>query len=522
MRILNRNIFMVAILFLSACASLPENNQQTPSYAISASTDTSWARGIESRRERQGIDESKSGMLLLQSGVDAFVARLALARLAERTLDVQYYLYHSDLSGGLLTAELWKAAERGVRVRVLLDDMDMAGKDHDLAILDAHKNIEIRLFNPFTRGKARAGQYVTRFGSVTRRAHNKAMIADNAIGIVGGRNIGDEYFGANANMAFGDLDVALTNPAASEVSQAFDLYWNSALAYPVTTLIKEQATDAELAAVEDRVKKFYESHKDAEYITRLNNSELLKSARNGTTQYHWGKATVLYDQPEKISSDREHTEYHLAPKLVPFISSAQKELLVISPYFVPGKKGVEFFAALKQRGVQVKIVTNSLMSNDVPIVHAGYAKYRKQLLKSGVEIFELDKTALGDSYKRKKNRKTREGISGSKASLHAKYFIVDRESAFIGSLNLDPRSVVENTEIGVVISSQSLASELAVHFDNRIRDIAFVLKLDDGDVSWERYLSDGSVRKFDKEPYSTWWDRFSVGFMKLLPGESQL
>ncbi len=515
-------VFAITVLGLPACASLPDNDHLTPSYAIADTGETTWAKGIEVRRKSDGIDSAMSGMLLLGDGVDAFVARVALARLAEQSLDVQYYLYHSDLSGRLLTAELWKAAERGVRVRVLLDDMDMGGKDRDLAILDAHENIEIRLFNPFIRGKSRASQLITRFGSVTRRAHNKAMIADNAVAIVGGRNVGDEYFGASADLAFGDLDVAITSPAAQEVSGAFDLYWNSALAYPVKGLVKAQPSAAELRSVESRIQEFYEANKDAEYITRLEHSEILQRARDGTTRYYWGKVTILYDNPEKISSDRERTEFHLAPKLIPFIDAAEKELLVISPYFVPGKAGVEFFAALERRGVNVKVVTNSLMSNDVPIVHAGYAKYRKELLENGIELYELDKEALGDSYQREKSRKTREGLTGSKASLHAKYFVVDRKSAFIGSLNLDPRSFIENTEIGAVISSARLAGELADHFDKRIRDIAFEVKLFDGDLSWDRYLTDGTVRHFDKEPHSSWWDRFSVGFMKLLPAESQL
>lgn len=520
--VLKRSFSALLMAFLTACASLPTNVHSVYSAASENTSDTVLSQSVEKRRRQQGIDNAQTGMYLLGDGVDAFVARLALVRLAEKTLDVQYYLYHSDLSGKLLTAELWKAAERGVQVRMLLDDMDTAGHDKDLAILSAHANIQIRLFNPFVRGKSRTGQFVTRFGSVTRRAHNKALIADNAIAIIGGRNIGDAYFNADPNLSFGDLDVALTQPAANEVSNAFDLYWNNTLAYPIETLAQDKPTQEELHQVEDRFAAFYEANKDGEYLTRLTHSEILRRAREGKTQYHWGDAVVLYDHPDKISSDRDSTYFHLAPKLAPFIRSATQELLVISPYFVPGKEGVEFFSAMEQRGVDVKIITNSLTSNDVPIVHAGYSKYRKALLEAGVQLYELDKTALGDSFERDKSRKSREGLAGSKASLHAKYFVIDRSSAFIGSFNFDPRSVTENTEIGVVINQRDLAEELAKHSDDRIREVAFEVTLNDGDLVWIKHQVDGSVITIDKEPHSTLWDRFSVWFMSLLPVESQL
>lgn len=518
-----RSLFCALLICLtSACGSLPKNDQQKTSYAMKDTAHTQLGKGIYEWRNKNGVSDEDSGLLLLKDGVNAFVARIAIARLSSETLDIQYYLYHNDLAGGLLTSELWRAAERGVRVRVLLDDMDMAGRDKNLAILNAHKNIEIRIFNPFIRGKARTSQFVTRFGSVTRRSHNKAMIADNQIGIIGGRNIGDEYFSADPNMEFGDLDIAITRPGALDISAEFDLYWNNQLAYPVATLIPKQTTPEELASVEHYVAEFAEEHKDSEYIQRLINSEFIQRIESGTTPYHSGKVEILYDHPNKISSDRDQIEFHLTPKLAPYITGTQSELLVISPYFVPGKQGVEFFSAMKARGIQVKVLTNSLTSNDVPIVHAGYSKYRKRLLKAGVEIFELDKEALGQDFKRHKSRLTREGLKGSKASLHAKYFIMDRKTAFIGSLNLDPRSVVENTEIGAVVDSPELATELAEEFDQYIKKIAFELKLQDNRIVWHRHGNQGNIKTFYKEPHSSWWDRFSINLMKLLPAESQL
>lgn len=494
-----------------------------PSYALSDTDDVHLATRIAQKRATDGASDDQTGLFLLQDGVDAFVARMALARAAERSLDVQYYLYHDDLSGGLLTAELARAAERGVRVRILLDDMDTAGKETSLALLEAHPNIEIRLFNPFIRGKFRAGQFITRFGSITRRAHNKAMIADNQLAIVGGRNIGDEYFGASLNLEFGDLDVAITTPAASEVSTQFDLYWNNSLAYPVALLEADAMQKADPSTISQRLEAFYARHTDSIYIQRMRDSDIYQLLREGALQYYWGDVEVLYDHPDKISSSRDQTEFHMAPQLVPYLTSASQELLVISPYFVPGKKGVELFRSLQQQGVQVKVFTNSLMSNDVAIVHAGYSKYRKKLLKAGVEIYELDKTVLDErAAPTKKSKTTREGLKGSKASLHAKYFIIDRGTAFIGSLNLDPRSVVENTEIGVIIDAPDMAEWLAQNTEKVVSTVAFHVMLKDGDLVWQRQKADGSLEVWEHEPHSSWWDRVSIGFMKWLPAESQL
>jgi putative cardiolipin synthase len=515
-------VIIATVLFLAGCASLPDNDIRIESYHISDTQMTTLGQGVSDSRSGDTLAQKRSGLLFFPDGVDAFVVRAVIARLAEQTLDVQYYLYHSDLSGGILTTELWAAAERGVRVRLLLDDMDMGGKDSDLAALNAHENIQIRLFNPFIRGKSRVGQLVSRFGTVTRRAHNKAMIADNQMGIVGGRNIGDEYFGADPDVAFGDLDVLVTQPAVNDISTEFDLYWNSPLAYPVETLVDKEATPQELEQVTSRINTFTVEQENSEYVKRLKNSEFLTSLKNGGADYYWGDVVVLYDHPDKISSPRSEVNLHLAPQLAPYITSVKKELLVISPYFVPGEEGVSFFEALEQRGVQVKIVTNSLASNDVSIVHAGYSKYRKKLLQAGVQLYEIDSNTVASDLDDKKRSKISGGLSGSKASLHAKYFVMDRQVAFIGSLNFDPRSVVENTEIGVVIKSQEIALKLAENFDSHIQTISYELKLEDGDIRWYRYANGKIAETWDVEPETTWWLRFKVSLMKLLPVESQL
>ena len=506
---------------LSGCTSLPENKHRTASYTVPDTSETTLAKAVLKQRKINSASVSDSGMHLLKNGLDAFVARAALARVAERSLDVQYYLFHSDLSGSLLFYELWKAAERGVRVRVLLDDMDLDGKDRILAILNSHPNLEIRVFNPFIRGKFRATQYVFQFGSVTRRMHNKAFIADNHFAILGGRNIGDEYFDAAPNLAFGDLDVSLIGAAVNQTSNAFDLYWNSRLSYPVEKLSNEVSVES-LQTIRKNFKTYIENNGSSDYSKALDESDLVELIRRDAINYHWGHAKIIYDHPEKILAERkERTKFNLMPQLRPYTDAIKEELIVVSPYFIPGNNGVAFFKSLVEKGIKIRVLTNSLASNDVPIVHSGYSKYRKQLLESGVELYELDITTLGPNFKNKPSRKNRLGHSVAKVSLHAKYFVIDREQAFIGSLNLDPRSTIENTEIGTIIESPSLARELATEFDSQIASVAFKVELVDDNLIWQSHRRD-KMEVFTTEPYTSAWDRMCNWLMTWLPVESQL
>lgn len=513
---------LTAVLFISlltACISLPDNSS-SPSYALEKSAQSTLVREVEQAHEHLNLATDQVSVLLLDDGVDAFVARLSLINSAQSSIDLQYYLYHSDLSGGLMTTALWQAAERGVRVRLLVDDMDLAGKDQNISKLSAHPNFEVRIFNPFIRGKNRTGQLVTHFGAITRRMHNKSFTVDNAISILGGRNIGDVYFGADRDVAFGDLDVAFSGPAVQEVSTSFDLYWNNQLSYPIELLDDYQATENNMADVSEALNQFITENKDNAYIKTLQQNNLIELLQNDGVKQYAGTAIVLYDDPLKIVKDRSKKQYQLAPQLSPYFQRLENELVIISPYFVPGEEGIQFFEKLITKGVEVKILTNSLKSNDVTVVHAGYSKYRVKLLEMGVKIYEMDSGILTDEG-RIPNKKTFNLSGISKASLHAKYFILDRSHTFIGSLNLDPRSINENTEIGVVIYSNELANDLAVNFDDSIHSIAFELTLQDNEIVWLKQRGNKTTSYYN-EPYSSWWDRFVIGFLRLLPGESQL
>lgn len=518
---MSKLLLSLSLVLLSACSRLPENTSQ-PSYALEKSSNTQLDQEIIFANQRVGLADDVMTMLLLDDGVDAFVARLSLINGAQYSIDVQYYLYHSDLSGHLLTIALWNAAERGVRVRLLLDDMDMDGKDKELSALSSHPNINIRLFNPFIRGKNRTTQLISQFGSITRRMHNKSLTVDATITIVGGRNIGDVYFGADKNTVFGDLDVALTGKVVKQVSDSFDEYWNSPLSYSVELLSDYHWDEETVGKISKIIDNKSKNIRDTAYIKELQDNNLIELIQNNDVKIYTGEAQVLVDHPSKIVTSRDKTEHHLAPQLVPYLKNAQKELIIVSPYFVPGMEGMAFFSELINKGIEIKILTNSLKSNDVMVVHAGYSKYRKKLLEMGVKLYEVDSKLLtSESLYNKSSHKKRSIWGKSKASLHAKYFIIDRKYTFIGSLNLDPRSINENTEIGVILTTRQLSQDIAAEFDRSIQDIAFKLSLKEGSIIWEKSEADNTILH-NNEPYSSWWERVVVGFISLLPGESQL
>lgn len=506
---------IVVILTIIGCANLPKDFDRPQTYAFSDTSNTALGRSFADEKE---ANPGKSGFYLLGNGLDAFAARAVLAGSAERSIDVQYYLYHDDLIGRLLTDQLIKAADRGVRVRMLLDDMGLAGKDLGVKILASHPNIDIRIFNPFSRNVRRNFQFITRAGSVTRRMHNKSFNVDNQAAILGGRNIGNEYFAADPDIAFADLDVITIGPVVQEVSGAFDSYWNSELAYPVSVLIDEKPTQSQIDEATKELDDYIATQHRSEYVQALRDSNLVRNLRSNSVELEWGDADIVFDQPEKVLHDFEDDQYHLAPQLKPYLDAIKNELLIISPYFVPGESGTIFLTQLVEKGVRVRILTNSLASNDVGIVHAGYAKYRHDLLKGGVELFEMNKIL---SKQQREGGGLFKGSTG--ASLHAKSFAFDRRQIFIGSLNLDPRSFIHNTEIGMIITSPVLAAEFAEWFDQNIEKLAFRLELDSSSDSilWHGIV-EGEPTTFDHDPYTSFWRRLLINILGMLPIESQL
>ncbi|NVJ62063.1 MAG: phospholipase D family protein [Gammaproteobacteria bacterium] len=510
----SRYLSILILLSCAGCAALPDNSNLKPSYAIE---DTSHTRIAHLLAKSPQYNNGKNGFVLLGDGLDAFVARAQLAESADISIDVQYYLFHSDDVGKLFSGVLWKAADRGVRVRLLIDDMDLKGRDNALVALNNHPNIEVRVFNPFNRSMARLPQYVTGFGSITRRMHNKSFNVDNLVSIVGGRNIGNEYFNANPSLAFSDLDVIAAGKVAKEVSRSFDEYWNSSSAYTVDLLLRDKLDKQAIKSIQSKFKTFLDVYSDSPYVKALKNSKLSQQLKDGRVQYFWGKADVVADHPNKIVSSRDANDLHLMTQLAPHFQSVKNQLIMVSPYFVPGEEGVEFFQKMIDKGVSVKILTNSLASSDVSFVHAGYSDYREELLRIGVELYEMNKMRVPNVSA----RKGRIGDS-SKASLHAKTFVLDDEKIFVGSLNLDPRSFYENSEIGMVIESKEMAQTMSDKLKQIFERDVFKLELtSDGEIIWHGYEQDEKVI-FNTDPYTSVWQRFSAWFLSLLPIESQL
>ena len=451
-------------------------------------------------------NSGKSGIYTLRDGRDAFAARMQLADAAERSLDVQYYIWHADTTGALLTEALWKAADRGVRVRLLLDDNNTSGLDETIATLDAHRNIEVRLFNPYANRGFRLLELVTDFSRLNRRMHNKSFTADNQATIVGGRNIGDEYFGAHSRVAFADLDVVAVGDMVNAVSADFDAYWNSASAHPAAGLIGP-APAGSAERMREAWAKLHASSVAAPYIEASVTTPLVRELLDGRLPLEWAPARLVSDDPAKVLHPPERSDLHLAPRLSSQLGNPAHEIDVISPYFVPTKEGTAAMVAIAARGVKVRVLTNSLAATDVTPVHAGYARYRKRLLRGGVRLFELKPGARA-------KRADRHRLRGSDASLHAKTFAADRSRVFVGSYNLDPRSVRLNTEMGVVLDSPRLAARVSEALDHELAGNAYEVRLRDGDLEW----IDGSERRAS-EPNTNVVKRLWVGLLSILPIE---
>lgn len=457
----------------------------------------------------------KSGIYPLSDPHDAFAARALLARAAERTLDVQYYIWHGDMTGTLLLEELHAAADRGVRVRLLLDDNGTAGLDSELAALAQHPMIEVRLFNPFIVRSPKWLGFITDLPRLNRRMHNKSFTADNQASIIGGRNVGDEYFGATEGVLFVDLDVISVGPVVAEVSADFDRYWASASSYPVEQILPAVPPHT-LEKLASKAAQLEKDVRAAEYVSALSRSDFVRQLLNGQLPLEWAETRMVTDDPGKARGKVKRNGL-LTQQLALILQQPSDEVVLISPYFVPTAAGVDAFAALTARGIRVRILTNALEATDVAAVHSGYAKRRKDLLRAGVRLYEMRR--LSPHLKRNESAGPF-GSSGS--SLHAKTFSVDGERIFVGSFNFDPRSALLNTELGFVIDSPALAREVHEAFDTIIPDNAYEVRLDrDGRIYWlEQH--DGQEIRHDSEPNTGLLRRSGIWLLSLLPIESLL
>lgn len=513
---------VLGILLLGRCSRLPPLEDRTVSTALADTGTTRLGKAVAPLTEAHpGV----SGIYPLRDARDAFAARFLLAEAAERTLDVQYYIWHQDMSGILLFKALHEAAERGVRVRLLLDDNNTPGMDETIAALDAHSHIEVRLFNPFVIRKPRAIGYLTDFSRLNRRMHNKSFTADNQATIIGGRNVGDEYFGATEGVLFADLDVIAAGPVVSAVSSDFDRYWASESSYPADRLIPpvSAAKIEELTAAASRVEQ---DPAAVAYLNAIRNSPFVHELTEGTLPLEWAATRMVSDDPAKAlgRAVREELLFH---QMQAIFGTPGARFDLVSPYFVPTADGVDTFVGWAERGVEIRVLTNSLEATDVAAVHAGYAKRRKALLEAGVTLYEL-RLSPGAPVQRRAGFGSGSGsgsgsqVGSSGSSLHAKTFAVDGSRLFIGSFNFDPRSASLNTEMGFVIDSPELARQMAAVFEGDVPANAYEVRLSgSGQLIWiER--RDGTVLQHETEPGTSFWQRAGVRFLSVLPIEGLL
>ena len=492
------------VLGLAGCGNLPPQAPHEPTYALASNTGLPLAALVEASRPKDDKRPSLSGFRLLGSSEAAYGSRMALIDAATKTLDLQYYTIHYDSSTEALMERLREAARRGVRVRLLLDDFNAVGKNVAVLRLDLEPGIEVRMFNPVSGPRSsQAGRILGSlfdFKRIQQRMHNKILVADNTLAVAGGRNLGDAYFGQSDTSNFLDLDLLVAGPMVTDLSHSFDAYWNDIRAYPVRNVLSgndlkafyaDPAPAPPAASSAGTQTRVASAPVDAADTTPAapavveghpvpGATAMAREIQSGTLALAWAPSALLVDKPTKIAPenplDESDRDDNVVDGVLNIVTRAQKEVLIISPYFVPGPRMMEVFTTLRQRGVRVRVLTNSLASNDAPLAHVGYARYRQPLLEAGVELFEM-----------RAEGKTQQRFFGStpdsRASLHTKALVIDSRLLVVGSMNLDLRSQLQNTELGMVIRSRKLSAAMEAAIDQSLDD-SYELSLQDGQLRW--------------------------------------
>jgi len=495
---ISRSVILLTALLLSACSTVNFDYPKQASFASEEVADTDLGEAYDDWTELHG---ENSGFYPLIDGIDALGARLRLIEAAEKTIDAQYFLMKGDTAGELFAGSLLRAADRGVRVRILLDDVFTTVKDDELALLNQHPNIEVRLFNPISRRGIYYLNYAGDFKRANRRMHSKSFIVDNSLSVIGGRNIADEYFQLKEQGEFLDFDVLTIGPVTRGVSAQFDDFWNATKSLPMEAL-SQKFSDEDLERVRREIDEEMAAGQLSVYAKAVNSKHMLELV-NGSAKLYTGAATVVNDTSEKLSNPVGEQYMTLVNQLEELTFGAEKDIVIINPYFIPTEAGLEYWRKIIDRGIDVTIITNSLSSTNHVTVHSAYTRYRKPMVESGATIYEARSS--------KDNPRT----------LHTKLVINDRRYVFVGSLNLDPRSIDINAEMGVVIDSPELAADILDGLEEALESEAWQLKINDkGGLDWH-LVSDGQSTLASREPDSSAWERFLSVFYRILP-EGQL
>ena len=506
-------LLALGTLLLSAC-SLPPLEQRTVSTALDMESAKQTKLGqalADDLAQHAGLN----GIYKLDDAREAFAARAQLARMSERTLDVQYYIWRGDTTGMLLLDELRAAADRGVRVRLLLDDFGTSGLDSELRLLSQHEHIEVRLFNPSMLRTPKLLGHLANPQRANRRMHNKVFSADNQATIIGGRNVGNEYFGATEGVLFADLDVLAVGPIVNEVSLDFDRYWASGSAFAVEDVISE-LSEAASTETRARMQAVKQAEHARDYIASIERGSFMQDLYAHRLAFEWAAVKMVSDDPAKGVGRAEENAL-LLPQLQKALGPVNESLDLVSAYFVPGEEGTKALGDMAKRGIKVRVLTNGYEATDVPAVHAGYGKRRKPLLQAGVQLYELRRLTPPYAETADSQLSHRFGSSGS--SLHAKTFSVDGRRLFVGSFNFDPRSAHLNTELGFLIDSPVLARQLEQVMDTQVPRQAYRVFLSaDDKLRWQGG-SDENFPIYELEPNTTWWSRGMVKFLEWMPIE---
>lgn len=504
-------VLVLSILIAGCSFSLPKNTGE-PSTALPPAKEGQLATAITAM---MADHPDLTGVVPLAKGADAFAARMLLADAATTSIDTQYYIWRADLTGYLLLDRLKQAADRGVKIRLLLDDHGTSGLDPDIAALQAHPNVEVRLWNPYPLRRFKLLSFTFDFFRLNRRMHNKSFTVDGLASVLGGRNVGDEYFSTGETPLFVDLDVLVAGKVVPAISQDFDGYWNSPSAYPASLIVAplSKKNPSKGASVSDKIACYSQTEQMIDYRQVLEQTDMVSKLAAGNLEMEWTKVKLVSDSPKKGQGALPR-EKLLGGILFKAVGTIESQFDGVSPYFVPGKEGVEAFTALQNQGVQVRMLTNSLEATDVLPVHAGYAKRRKKMLAGGIELFELRRQVEGGDEVNSKLGPF--GSSG--ASLHAKTFAVDRKRIFVGSFNFDPRSARLNTEMGLLIDSERMASGLHATFDQGLNGTAWQVKQDDGQLVWVD-PSNAATPALTKEPGISFWRGVGLKVVGWLPIE---
>jgi putative cardiolipin synthase len=501
---------------------------RTASYALEDTPNTRLGRAYNQAAKRH---PGESGFHILPTGPEALMMRIALLEASQRSVDMQYFSTSDDTTGKLLLEAVSRAADRGVRVRMLLDDWNLDDFEVGAVSLNTHPNIEIRVFNPYS---TRDESFFAHFGNVfsdmsqfTRRMHNKAIIFDNEIAIMGGRNLGDEYFEASKDIDFRDIDVFTSGPVTRRISKNFDAYWNSEESFPISALNLPPPDEQTIVKLNDDMKSHWREITNSPVGKRLNKMPLPLEVKNGDVPLVWARAELVADSPGKIDLPSETAVSAPGTSIGALVSKAQHEFIVFTPYFVPLDSGVIELNALVARGVAVRIVTNSLSSTDMVPAQAGYSHYREALVKGGVELYEIKSSQPKSSIKSMFK-------PSSQSGLHSKIYMIDRKDLVVGSFNLDPRSAQINTEQVLVIHSPELCAKIALLFEDitSLKSSYRVIlantvpaadqpAIQEGDLAWMTE-ENGKTVTFDFNPHAGFWRNVVNGFFSILPIDTEL